>query len=223
MSLRRGDALLVVGLLAFLGLLSATAPRWARMFLPPPPGTAAPGARQPRGSAAQASPASAEAGRISVQLFFESEEIPALVQEERAVPLSTDLSNQIRLVVEELIKGSSSGHDAPLPPETKVLAVFVTARGVAYLDLSGDALAAQPGGSAGERLSVWALVNTVAVNFPAIKKVQILIDDHPAETLAGHIDLSQPLAPDLTLVAAAPAAEAAPPEPAAGPSPSPSA
>jgi hypothetical protein len=39
------------------------------------------------------------------------------------------------------------------------------------------------------------------VNFPAIRRVQILVDDHPAETLAGHVDLSRPLTPDMTLLA----------------------
>jgi hypothetical protein len=32
--------------------------------------------------------------------------------------------------------------------------------------------------------------------------VQILVENQPATTLAGHVDLSHPLAPDLTLLAA---------------------
>jgi len=47
---------------------------------------------------------------------------------------------------------------------------------------------------------VYAVVNSVAGNFPAVRRVQILLDGLPADTLAGHIDLSRPLTPDLTLL-----------------------
>jgi hypothetical protein len=62
-------------------------------------------------------------------------------------------------------------------------------------------------------------VNSLAANFPAVRRVQILIDDRPAQTLAGHVDLLRPLRPDMTLLAAStmtPVAEASP-----APSPSP--
>ena len=53
--------------------------------------------------------------------------------------------------MEELIAGSAERASAPtLPAETKVLEVFVTARGVAYVDLSKEAAQAAGGGSDGE-------------------------------------------------------------------------
>ena len=90
-----------------------------------------------------------------------------------------------------------------------MLDVFVSARGVAYVDLSKEAA----GGTAGsheELLSVYSIVNSLTVNFPAVKRVQILVDDRPVATLAGHVDLSRPLPPDMTLLAAAALAPAAP-------------
>lgn len=48
------------------------------------------------------------------------------------------------------------------------------------------------GGSATEILLVAAVVNTLT-EFPEIKRVQILIDGKKVETLAGHIDISEPL------------------------------
>ena len=38
-------------------------------------------------------------------------------------------------------------------------------------------------------------MNSLTANFPAVKRVQILVEDKPADTLAGHVDLSRPLPP----------------------------
>ena len=40
--------------------------------------------------------------------------------------------------------------------------------------------------------------------------MQILLEDRPTDTLAGHVDLSHPLSADMTLLTAATAAPAAP-------------
>ena len=109
----------------------------------------------------------------------------------------------------ELIQGSKSGLVATLPPETKVLEVFVSARGVAYVDLSKEA-SQGTAGSHDELLSVYSIVNSLTVNFPAVRRVQILLEDRPVDTLAGHVDLSRPLTADMTLLTTAPIAPAAP-------------
>ena len=141
------------------------------------------------------------------------------------VPFSGDLARQVRALVEELARASDSGNLPPLPPETRVLAVFVGEQGVVYVNLSREAVAGHGGGVTGERLAVYAIVNSITANLPAIRRVQILIDDKPAETFAGHVDLSRPLWPDMTLIAAAPvsapAPESVPPEPPAPAVPSP--
>jgi hypothetical protein len=205
MSLRRGDALIVLGLIAFLAVVSLTAPRWARLLLSP--SEDADEVAPPAVAATPAAPPEAEK-RIGVRLYFESSEIPALVAEDRTVPFSTDLARQVRLLVEELTRGSESGHLPPLPPETRVLAVFLVERDLACVDLSNEAASGHPGGALGERLSVYAIVNSITANLPAVRRVQILIDDKPAETFAGHVDLSRPLWPDMTLVATTPPPDA---------------
>jgi hypothetical protein len=213
MRLNREDLLIVTGLLALLAGVLVSAPHWTHRLRQPLPDdedaqpTPVPAAQPPAGATAEK--------KISVKLYFESSRESALVPEEREIPFSSDLSQQLRTVVEELIRGSSAGHLAPFPPETKVLGVIETPRGIAYVDLSKEAASGHGGGSSGERLSVYAIVNSVVGNFPAVKRVQILIEDRPVATLAGHVDLSRPLLPDMTLVAAAiaPAAAAAPAEP----------
>ena len=143
------------------------------------------------------------ARRISVRLYFEAPDREGLLPEEREVAFSADLARQLRTVVEELAKGSTTGLVATLPAGTRVLEVFVQARGVAYVDLSSEAASGLPGGSQAELLTVYSVVNTLVTNFPAVSRVQILVNDQPVTSLGGHVDLSRPLPPDMTLRRAA--------------------
>ena len=71
---------------------------------------------------------------------------------------------------------------------------------MAYVDLSAEVRPLPGAGSQGELLSVYSLVNSVVANFPVVKRVQLLVDDKPVETLGGHVDLSRPLLPDMTFL-----------------------
>jgi len=87
-----------------------------------------------------------------------------------------------------------------VPPGTTLRGVYITERGDAYVDLSGAAVTAHPGGTLAELLTVYTIVNVLTVNLPAIQAVQILIDGKEVATLAGHVDLREPLAKNLGLV-----------------------
>jgi spore germination protein GerM len=219
MGVRAANTLTVVGLIALMAGVTLTAPRWARRFR-----TTMSASDEERSPAQAPSPTSVEPAevvrKINVKLFFEADDRPGLVIEERSVSSSQDLATQIRSVLEELIHGSEQKLVGPLDPGTKVLGVFVTSRGVAYVDLSKEA-SRGTGGSEDELLTVYAIVDSIAVNFPAVRRVQILIDDHTSQTLAGHVDLSRPLVPDLSLLAAIAVAPVSPqpPEIAAGAAP----
>lgn len=207
MNERRANLLTALGLLGLLALVSATGPRWARLLTRPLPASGeepgGPSPATPDGEpAAKAKEPEAEK-HINVKLFFQSSERPGLVIEERAVALSGSLAQQLRSVVEELVKGSSAGLLPTLSPSTRVLEVFVSAGGIASVDLSKEAAEGQPGGSEAELITVYSIVNSLTTSFPAVRRVQILIDDHPAPSLAGHVDLSRPLSPDMTFLAAA--------------------
>jgi spore germination protein GerM len=210
MKLGRANVLTAASLLVLLVVVALTAPRWSRALM----GRLSSPEEEGDASASEAAAARPEEGaaaverKINVKLFFQAPGGRGLAIEERPVAFASDVARQLHLVVEELVKGSQSGMVATLPPETRVLHVFVSARGVAYVDLSKEAAAVQPAGSEAEMMTVYSVVNSLAANFPAIKRVQILIDDRPTATLAGHVDLTQPLRPDLTLLAAAPAAAA---------------
>jgi germination protein M len=195
---RRVDLLTVLGLLALLVALAAAAPRWAlwlgrEVGSPDGEGEATP-------SPAPVAPARQ---RITAKLFFSDPAERGLVIESREVAVEADLPRQARLTVEELIKGSRQGFLPTLDPATRVLAVFVLDSGAAYVDLSAEA-ARGAEGSEPELLAVYSVVNSLATSFPAIRRVQILVEDQVVPTLSGHVDLTRPLLPDLTLLAPSP-------------------
>lgn len=227
MTLRPSRAVVFIGsgLVVLLAAVVLTAPRWTRLLTRSTGDDDAAGDEHP---VKEEEPAGAVERTIKVKLFFQAPDRPGLAMEEREVPFASDIAGQLKAVVGELIRGSRSGLTASLPPETRVLEVFVNEHGVAYVDLSKEA-AQGTAGSHDELLSVYSIVNSLTVNFPAIKRVQILVDDRPADTLAGHIDLSRPLPADMTLLVAAAIAPASPgpagasPPPPVPPSPRPAA
>ena len=77
-----------------------------------------------------------------------------------------------------------------MPVSTRLLNLKIQ-NGVAYANFSPN-LMRFGGGSSTELLLVSAIVNTLT-EFPEIKAVQILIDGKKADTLAGHVDISEPL------------------------------
>jgi spore germination protein GerM len=204
----RATVLIGLGLAALLAIVVLAAPRLSRLLTR----TVAddePAGEETRALPHEEEPAAGAERTINVKLFFQAADRPGLVMEERTVPFSSDLGAQLKAVVGELVRGSKSGLVATLPPETRVLEVFVTPNGVAYVDLSKEA-SQGTSGSHDELLSVYSIVNSLTVNFPAVKRVQILLEDRPTDTLAGHVDLSRPLTADMTLLTAATMAPAAP-------------
>jgi hypothetical protein len=222
--LTRREANLLTGLLLFLLALglALSAPRWARFLREP----VASLEDEVLGEVARSPEETAEEteGRrtISVKLYFPDAERGGLLGEEREVPFSSDASLQVRALIEELLKGPRTALLPAFGPGTRVLEVFVNPRGVAYVDLSAEVRPLPGPGSLEELLSVYALVNSVAANFPVVKRVQLLVDDKPVETLGGHLDLARPLLPDMTLLVQ-PSPAPSPSEHSSEPPPSPGA
>jgi len=103
-------------------------------------------------------------------------------------------------LIEELLKGPRPGEPwvLPLPANTRLQSVAVVDR-VAYVDLSEEMIEFHPGGTTGELLTVYAVVNTLA-QLPEVELVQIFVGGRELETLMGHLDLRTPLEPDFSLV-----------------------
>ena len=137
-----------------------------------------------------------------VTLFFEGPDM-LLVRETRNVALPENPAGALSVVARELLKGSANaGVPHIFPRDTVVRATFLLPDGTAFVDLGGNTLAQGWGtGSHEELMAVYSVVQTVTTNFPEAKRVRILVNDEPAETLAGHINLSRALLPSANYVA----------------------
>jgi hypothetical protein len=136
---------------------------------------------------------------ITARLFYVSEEGTRLTGVEREVPFAEGLE-QAREIINAQLAPVAEPLVSAVPPGTTLRALFITEQGDAYVDLSREAASAHPGGTLNELLTVYTIVDALAINIPAIRAVQILIDGKEVQTLAGHVDLRQPLAKNLDLV-----------------------
>jgi hypothetical protein len=138
--------------------------------------------------------------KIKARLFYVSDDGTALRAVERDVPFGEGTAGQAREILDAQIAPVSEPLVSPVPAGTTLRNVFVTERGDAYVDLGREVSAAHTGGTLDEILTVYAIVDALTANLPAIKSVQMLVDGKEVATLAGHVDLRRPLAQDLTWV-----------------------
>jgi spore germination protein GerM len=163
-----------------------TAATWALVaWWPPRPASTA--------SAGTAPSASADSRRIHALLFYLSEDGTELVESSREIAYGATPVEQARLIVEAQLRPAPGGMTSAIPAGTTMRALFLTARGEAYVDLSREVVSGHPGGSLDEALTVFTIVNALTVNLPTVSAVQILVDGKAVDTLAGHIDLRHPL------------------------------
>jgi hypothetical protein len=132
----------------------------------------------------------------AVSIYIEGPDM-LLAAEVREIPLPANDAGAVPIVVRELLKGSSNAAlPRPLPPDSVLRAAYLLPDGNAIVDLGGQTLSNGWGtGSHGELVGVYSIVQTVASNFPRVRRVRILINGEPAETLAGHVSLARALAP----------------------------
>jgi len=148
-----------------------------------------------------------EANKVAmraVRVYFEAPNM-LLAAEPRNLPLPENPAGAIPLVIREMMKGPASANLARLyPPDTVVRGAYMLPDGTAFVDLGGATLTSGWGtGTHEELMAVYSVVQTVTANFPEAKRVRLLINGEPAETLAGHIWLGKSLHPMSSLVDAA--------------------
>lgn len=154
-------------------------------------------ANTPKPQAAAEEPAATK----TVTLFFLDDDDDFLHRETRPIAAGPTVAEEAERALAELIKGSEGSLVSPLPPQTKVRQVFIGKDGVATVDFSRDVAEKFSYGSTMELAAVYAVVNTLAFNFKAVKKVVILVEGAEKETLGGHVDLTRAFLPDYSLVA----------------------
>jgi spore germination protein GerM len=169
------------GWLLFVGL-----PRWY-------------GARTPE-AAARPAPAAVAERKITATLYFISEDGLSLVGVQREVLFGEPVAEQARRILEAQLGQPPQPLSSAIPESTSLRALFLSDKGDAYVDLSADARARHTGGALDELFTIYAIVNALTVNLPAISRVQILVEGKEVDTLAGHVDLRHPLQKNLKWV-----------------------
>ncbi len=151
-----------------------------------------------------ATPAGAPAAerKITATLFFVSEDGLSLVPVQREIPFAEPVVEQARHVVEAQIAAPPAPWASAIPAETRLRAIYLSERGDIFVDLTSEVTARHTGGALDELFTVYAIVNSLTVTLPAISRVQILVDGKEVDTLAGHVDLRNPLSKNVTWVKA---------------------
>ena len=170
--------------------------------------------RYDRGAAAPAAAAGSSAAaperKINATLYYIAEDGMSLVGVQREVPFGEPVAEQARRIVEAQLAGAPAPLAAAIPEGTTLRGVYVTERDCqgpaeacqrdAFVDLSAEARTRHTGGALDELFTIYAIVDAVTVNLPAISRVQILVDGKEVDTLAGHVDLRHPLEKNLRWV-----------------------
>lgn len=142
----------------------------------------------------------AAARKITATLYFISEDGMALVPLQREIPYGELLVDQARHIAEAQLGPAEAPLASALPQGTQLRAIYVSERGDLFVDLSAEVTRNHTGGALDELFTVYALVNALTVNLPSVHRVQLLIDGKEADTLAGHVDIRNPLSRNLAWV-----------------------
>jgi len=145
---------------------------------------------QPAGATAPAAPGER---RIKATLYYVAEDGSRLVPAEKDVPFAEGTSDQARRILEAQLLPPPAPLLTAIPMATTLRGVYVGESGDAYADFGGSIRTNHPGGSLNELFTVYVIVSALTTNLPAITSVQILVDGHEVDTLAGHVDLRRPL------------------------------
>lgn len=131
-----------------------------------------------------------------ITLYFADDQAEYLVAERRKVPSKAKASAMAAAVLEALISGPRSNLQPTIPPGTHVREVSLREKGLCTVDLNEAFQKNHPGGTSGELMTVYSIVESLAVSVPGVRSVQILVEGKPRETLAGHLFIGKPLVPD---------------------------
>ncbi len=131
-----------------------------------------------------------------IQLFFSDQEAMYLIPETRKIETEDNIYIE---TLEKLINGPENPNlSRTIPDGTEVLGVY-SENSTVYVDFNQALKINHWGGSTGERITIYSIVNTLT-QFREIDEVQIMINSEKIETLVGHLNLRKPLAKDETII-----------------------
>ena len=138
---------------------------------------------------------------IAVNLYFGDSNSDYLMPEPRKMVLQEGaIKNNVKKIIEELIKGPKSTLSQTIPHGVTVRGIEIKGNTRVVIDFSPELARNHPGGSLEEIQTIYSIVNSILLALPSLKEVQILLDGQSQETLKGHIDLRAPLKANLSLI-----------------------
>jgi hypothetical protein len=133
---------------------------------------------------------------LNVILYFPDENAEYLMPEERLTAFDKTLE---KTVLKEILKGPETpGHSNPFPGGTKILSVD-RKDDLVTVNLSKEFIKNHPGGSTGEIMSVYSIVNSLT-EIPGVKRIIFKVDGKTYETIKGHLAFNEPFKRDRSLL-----------------------
>lgn len=133
-------------------------------------------------------------GRVAT-LYFADRDGKSFVPEDRELPEGDHFEMRVEAVLRALVDGPRIGDVLPVLPETARLrrVYFDADTATLYADFDAALVRDHPGGSTAEWQTLTAMVRTLRANFPEVRRLQLLVQGQPLESIAGHFDASQPI------------------------------
>ena len=133
---------------------------------------------------------------VKLTLYFPNADASGLIATDRTVVVKNQ--ETIKTMFKEL-EIPPTGLEKPLPKGTALLSATVSADGVATLDLNADFQKNFGGGSAGEQMTMYSIVNTLTT-LENVKSVQFLLNGKKEDGLLGNLETSRPLKRNESLI-----------------------
>jgi spore germination protein GerM len=138
--------------------------------------------------------------KIKARLYYVSMDGTRLTGVDREVSYSEGSTALAQQIVNAQLAPVPAGLVSAIPLGTTLRALYLDEKGDVFVDLSKEVSTAHPGGSQNELLTIYAIVDALTANLPAVKSVQLLVDGRQVDTLAGHIDLRKPFQKNLAII-----------------------
>ena len=135
-----------------------------------------------------------------VNVYFADRSQAFLSAEDRVVPDTGDPVDLGKQIMMALLQGPRGNLMRTIPSGARLNALFITADGTGYVDLSEAVTEQHPGGCKSEMLTIYSIVNSLVLNVSEVKTVKILIAGREAWTLAGHLDIRFPFKAEMLLI-----------------------
>jgi spore germination protein GerM len=147
--------------------------------------------------------------RVKVKMFWGSKSqkgtlTPVIVE----LPLSDDPVLRAKQVINTLLAGPVDPEARTLPSDAALLEFYILPDGTAVADFSEAMATSIPSGIQSEQAAIDSIARTLEADVPEVMRLKILIHGQEVDTLAGHVDLTQPFRVNTKVVVLPPSAPA---------------